>query len=208
MNLLGWLARSKFIAKTARAPDRSPFGATASRMMSHINRETSTDAVDRLAVNQGDCVLELGPGSGWGIRAFATRQPRRMIGVEISPRFRAELKALELPIPFDIHGSDAIDMSDFLENDSVDRVLAVNVVYFLNPLDDYVNELYRVMAKDSHGLLACKFDLVRSNHDAVFVNKDARAITNAFEAGGFAVSREQIDLGEEMKSYTAIHFRK
>jgi cyclopropane fatty-acyl-phospholipid synthase-like methyltransferase len=208
MNIIGWLTRTRFVSKNARSPGRTFFGAKAAQIMTNANRQTSEDAAARLAVEKQHCVLELGPGSGWAMRSFAAERPARLVGVEISARFRAELAALDLPMEIEIHDADAVDMSGFLQAGSVDRLLAVNVVYFLHPLGTYADELFRVMAPGGRGILACKFELIRTNNDKVFVNKDAQAVVATFEAAGFTVTRESVDLGSRMKSYTAIHISK
>lgn len=208
MKLLERLSRMRFLSRNARAPGRTFVGAKASQFMTKVNRQTSEDAARRLGVGTNHCVLELGPGSGWGIRALAAAKPKRLVGVEISPRFRAELSAVQLPVKLELFGEDAIDMRAFLSDGAVDRLLAVNVVYFLDPLPAYAAELYRVMATGGQGILACKLDRVQDNHDDVFVNKDQKAIVGTFEDAGFTVSAEAVDLGDPLKNYTAIHIRK
>jgi cyclopropane fatty-acyl-phospholipid synthase-like methyltransferase len=176
--------------------------------MTHGNRVTSEDAASRLEIDEDHCVLEIGPGSGWGMRVLASYKPKRLVGVEISPRFRSELTALEFPMNFELHGDDALDMSGFFLDGSVDRLLAVNVVYFFDPLSAYAIELYRVMARCSRGLIACKMDLIETCNDAVFVNNDIQEISDIFEASGFKVLLEEVDLGSRTNNYTAIHLAK
>ena len=203
-----FLFGTNIVSRNMLAPGDGPLGAIAVRMMTRANRLTSEHAATRLDPNQDHCVLELGPGSGCGLRALASCEPKRLIGVEISARFRQELAALSLPTNLEIHGEDALDMSGFLDTGSVDRLLAVNVVYFLDPLTDYAVELFRVMGPGSRGLLACKSALIQSGHDNVFINKNLQAISKTFENSGFRVSAEDIDLRHPMASYTAIHLAK
>ena len=40
-----------------------------------------------------------------------------------------------------VRGEDAANLS-FLSDGSVDRVLGMNVIYFLNPLEDYLRSLF------------------------------------------------------------------
>lgn len=183
-------------------------GRRASEFMSQVNRRTSEDAARRLVIKPEHCVVELGPGSGWGLRAIAESQPKRLVGVEISPRFRRELAILDLEVPLEIYGQDAKDMRTFLGDGSVDRLLAINVVYFLDPLRAYADEFFRVMAPGARGLFAGKFNFIQENHDAVFVNKDCEAITDVLSEAGFDFRTEEVSVGEEIENYTAIEFSK
>jgi cyclopropane fatty-acyl-phospholipid synthase-like methyltransferase len=201
------LLATKIVARNMLAPGGGLLGAIASRMMTRGNRLQSEDAAERLDVDPDHSVLELGPGSGWGMRVLAEGNPKRLVGVEISARFRDELAGMGLSVDHEVHGDDALDMSRFLDDGSVDRMLAVNVAYFLDPLADYAGELFRVMAPGSRGLLACKA-AIKDAHDDVFVNKDLQAIADTFAQAGFRVSREEIDLGDPVASYTAIHLAK
>lgn len=205
---MGWLLSTRIMGRNLLAPGRGLLGRLASKGMTKSNRQTSEDAAARLGVAPGHTVVELGPGSGWGLRVLAAAKPERLIGVEISPRFRAELTNLDLPVNPEIRGEDAIDMSAFVQAGSVDRLLAVNVVYFLDPLADYAAEMHRVMTAGGRALLACKFHLIQGTHDQVFVNKDKAAIVAVFEAAGFTVSAEDIDLGARAANYTALHLQK
>ena len=199
--------RTEVLARNMLAPDGGLLGAIAAKRMTKGNRRQSEDAAARLATGQDHCVLELGPGSGWGTRILASGKPKRLVAVEVSARFRQELAALELPIGLEVRGDDAVDMSAFLETGSIDRMLAVNVVNFLDPLADYAAELFRVMAPGGRGLLASKSAIERA-HDGVFVNKDQQAIMAAFEQSGFRVSSEDIDLADPVANYTAGHLTK
>lgn len=99
-------------------------------------------------------------------------------------------------------------MSAIFEAGSVDRLLAVNVVYFLDPLKEYAAELYRIMAPGGRGLLACKFSSIEIGNDAVFINMDQPLIEGAFRAAGFSVTTEEIDLGNPDADYVAVSIEK
>ena len=86
--------------------------------------------------------------------------------------------------------------------------MAVNVVYFLEPLESYVNEFYRIIKKGGEGIIACKFHGVASFDDSVAVNKDIDFVTSSFEKGGFLVSHANVDLGSDFSKYTAIKIKK
>lgn len=206
--LVLWLLGKEAAARNLANPGDGMLGAFFAKKMSQGNRRQSEDAAERLEIGPDHCVLELGPGSGWGFRALAAGRPKRLIGVEVSARLRQELAGLGLSVDHEIRSDDAIDMSGFLADGSVDRLLAVNVVYFLDPLADYAAELFRVMAPGSRGLLACKFDAIKAGNDNVFLNKDQQTVSGIFENAGFGVSSEKIDSGDPLASYTAMHLTK
>jgi hypothetical protein len=108
----------------------------------------------------------------------------------------------------ELYDLDARDLSSVVASGSIDRVLAVNVVYFLDPLDVYARELYRVMAPKSRGILACKPKSIMTAHNSVFVNKDMNSIMDAFRHQGFTVTKEFVDLGNPIESYVALHINK
>jgi len=208
--LVGAFMNTSIIARNMREPGTGVLGRLARGMMERNNRLSAQDAARRLEISAGHCVLELGPGSGWAWPEIGKANPSRLVGVEISDRFRRELAELapSLPLRPEIHDTDAIDMSGFLDDGAVDRLLAVNVVYFLNPLPAYVAELARVLKPGARGLLAGKFLAVAGAQPEIFVNTDPDAIMACFTEGGFSVESEEIDLGSPARSYTALHLER
>lgn len=138
---------------------------------------------------------------------MAKVKPARLVAVEISEQFRNDLVKLSLPVKLELHGSDARDMSAFLPDDSVDRLLAVNVVYFLDPLPLYVKEIKRVMKPGGRAILACK-RTATLGHPDVFKNKDIKEIVRLFGDAGFTVTTEFFDLGGPALDYTSIDIVK
>ena len=208
--LVATFMNTSIIARNMREPGAGVLGRLARGMMERNNRLSAQDAARRLEISAGHCVLELGPGSGWAWSEIGKANPSRLVGVEISDRFRQELAQLapSLPLRPEIHDTDAIDMSGFLDDGAVDRLLAVNVVYFLNPLPAYVAELARVLKPGARGLLAGKFLAVAGAQPEIFVNTDPDAIMACFTEGGFSVESEEIDLGSPARSYTALHLER
>ena len=200
------------LQQNMRAPSGSALGWLATRLMGKVNFPTIEDAVRRLGVADGECVVELGAGDGVGVRALAAagRKGLDVWAVEISARFRATLLATTALPPSRVVDADAKAMP-FLASGSVDKVLAVNVVYFLDPLPVYLEELHRVLRPKTGVLLfACKFNLVSSN-SAPFVNVALAPVVAAMKEAGFEVSVEEVDLsglGDAKYSYTAIKGRK
>lgn len=199
-----------------QAPQQGLFGMIASYVMNSANKLTTEDAVRRLDIQKNSCVVELGPGHGFGLLAISgAHSPSRLIGVEISPKFREELKmkikASNIKVntvnDVEVYGDDARDMKAFLSPNSVDNLLAVNVVYFLDPLQSYAEEMYRVMKVGGRGLLACK-PAAAMGHDDVFKNKDFDKVVTVFKQAGFDVTREEVKLGNPLADYTAINICK
>lgn len=204
--IVPFLLRHTSIAENFRSPKSGLLGWLSVQIMNAANRATSVDAAQRLNITSSDVVLELGPGSGWGMREIAKRNPRRLIGIEVSERFRKELS--ELPFNKEIYNSDCIDCSSFLSAKSVDKLLAINVVYFLSPLPNYAIEIYRVMKPNSHGIIGCKPRSITEGNHNIFVNKSTCYIKSCFEDAGFKVYQEKIDIGNPMNNYVALHIRK
>ena len=210
-----------FIA--AMAPSmRSPSGITgwfARRLMRSANPESTRYAFrHRLNNNNlessssGGVFVELGAGEGSGLLALTehedpSRIPSAIHLVEISDVMRAELERVvreDLPESvrasdtlIEVHGEDCRSMP-YLGDDSVDTVFAMNVVYFLDPLRDYLGELHRVLKPGTGEIVwGCKFDKVPKDNE-VFVNVREDEIVRMMEETGFEVTSEAIDVAAAM----------
>ena len=192
------------LGENLRAPGEGFFGNLAIKMMTKVNRKTSEDAVQRLKIRSGETFLELGPGLGWGLKESLRFEPGRVVGVEISEEFRKALSALDIANKIEVRSEDARDLSACLEDGSVHKLLAVNVVYFLNPLSDYAREIHRVLHPEGIALFACKFDVIRTADKSIFVNTDSEAIEKVLHAHDLSVRTERVDLGHPQMSYTAL----
>ena len=192
------------MAENLRSPGSGVLGNIAIQMMTKVNRKTSEDAAQRLNIQSGETVVELGPGFGWGLRASLAFSPERLVGVEISQTFRNALSASDIAQSIELRSDDARDLSAFLEKGSVDKILAVNVIYFLTPLAEYAREIKRILDSDGIALLACKFDLVRNADTSVFANIEPEKIKEVFNTQGLSVREEQVDLGNPKVSYLAL----
>ena len=206
--MLQYFFSFKFFAANMRAPSTGFMGFITSTIMTNGNKVSEQHLVSGLNIISTDTVVELGPGNGWGILAAAKFLPQRLVAVEISPRFREDLSRLDLPVKLEIYGADARDMSEFLESDSVDKLFGLNVVYFLDPLEDYARELFRVMKKGGQGVFGCKLQIVHQGDEEYFKNKDLEKIAIALRTVGFRVETMFVDLKNETDNYHAIHFWK
>jgi hypothetical protein len=215
------------------SPSSGAIGWLASKVMTSANKITSQHVASQLKITKEDCVVELGPGNihliffiltlkfhcslfiesfksignGWGLQAIATYCPSRVVAVEISERFRNEILLLKLPMKIELHDADARNMQAFLNASSVDKLMAINVVYFLDPLIIYAKELYRVMKPGGIGIVACKYS-AQLGHSDVFKNKNIPLIVKIFQEAGFEVRVEKHSLGNPVSDYTSIEIVK
>ena len=99
-------------------------------------------------------------------------------------------------------------MSGFLKVGSIDYILAINVIYFLNPLEDYIKEMFRVIRPNGKILIVCKEAPLKNGHDSVFINKDINKMIEIITKVGFIVEKKNIDLKNKKFNYTAIIMKK
>ena len=193
-----------------RSPNQGIAGFLTMTLMERSNPPTILDAVKRLAPVDGDVVLEVGAGHGVGIRALMDTKRRLDIwAVEISPAFREKLRETTA-LPADrIVDADARSLS-FLADGSVDKVMAINVVYFLDPLADYLRELHRVLKPGGRLLFGCKWKAAQAlgmlGPAGPFKNKDQATVVEAMQAAGFEVTAVDVDLrtGDPRHNYAAL----
>jgi ubiquinone/menaquinone biosynthesis C-methylase UbiE len=150
--------------------------------------------VDTLYPSKGSVVVELGPGNGISLEhLLKTYAPKRVYGIDISERFRSLLqskfdnKITEEGI-VSIHDNDAKDLAFFKDN-SVDAVYALNVVYFLDPLKEYLQEIQRILkpsvGKVVFGVAEEAKRYGQKMEKSIFVNTDWDTILQAMKAAGF-----------------------
>ena len=202
------LLHTRVVSKNMLAPGEGVVGLITSLIMKKGNRRSSEDAWKRLNVQTGEVVLELGAGNGDGLKyVVAQHTPKRIVAVEISERFRGILTDLDIPM-MEIHGHDARDMSSFLHRGSVEKFLAMNVVYFLDPLEVYAREMKRILRRGrGRGLVGLKPSVIAGGNDDIFKNKNVTLIKRVFEKVGFKVEEEFVNMGTDLESYVALTLR-
>ena len=97
---------------------------------------------------------------------------------------------------------------NIVKDNSFDKLLAVNVIYFLHPIIDYAREFFRILKINGLGVLVCKFEGIKNFDNKVAPNKNLEDIVNAFEKAGFRVKTEFIKSNNTQKEYHAIYLRK
>lgn len=202
------LSNTELMTENMRSPKTLGLAWVARTLMNYSNEQVSIDIVNRMKIRVPDHVLELGVGNGLAIKEIAKISGNKIIGVEISPEFRRNLKKMKLPKNIVILGNDAKDLSNEVHDGSIDKLLAINVIYFLKPIKDYILEFKRILKKGGIGYLGCKFESIKNFDVEVAPNRSEREIISQLSKVGFNVSSEFIDLGEDRSRYTLIQFEK
>ena len=115
---------------------------------------------------------------------------------------------MKLPENIVILGNDAKDLSTEISDGSIDKLLAINVIYFLKPIGEYILEFKRILKKGGIGYLGCKFESIKNFDVEVAPNRSEKEIISQLSKVGFNVSSKFIDLGEDRSRYTLIQFQK
>ena len=203
-----FLIHTELMTENMRSPKTIGLAWVARTLMNYSNAQVSIDIVSRMKLKKTDHVLELGVGNGLAIREIAKIIGNKIIGVEISAEFRRNLLKMKLPKNIVILENDAKDLSNKVPDGSIDKLLAINVIYFLKPIEEYILEFKRILKKGGIGYLGCKFESIKNFDIEVAPNRDERAIISQLSGVGFSVSSEFVDLGEDRSRYTFIRFEK
>ena len=203
-----FLQHTELMTENMRSPKTIGLAWVARTLMNYSNAQVSIDIVSRMKVKKTDHVLELGVGNGLAIKEIAKISENKIIGIEISAEFRKKLLNKQLPKNIVILENDAKDLSNEIPDGSIDKLLAINVIYFLKPLEEYILEFKRILKKGGIGYLGCKFESIKNFDIEVAPNRDEGAIITQLLNLGFSASSEFIDLGEDRSRYTLIKFEK
>ena len=203
-----FLQHTEWMTENMRSPKTIGLAWVARTLMNYSNAQVSIDIVSRMKLEKTDHVLELGVGNGLAIKEIAKIIGNKIIGVEISAEFRKKLLNKQLPKNIVILENDAKDLSKEIPDGSIDKLLAINVIYFLKPIEEYILEFKRILKKGGIGYLGCKFESIKNFDIEVAPNRDEGAIITQLLNLGFSASSEFIDLGEDRSRYTLIKFEK
>ncbi len=203
-----FLIHTELMTENMRSPKTIGLAWVARTLMNYSNAQVSIDIVNRMKLKKTDHVLELGVGNGLAIKEIAKISGINIIGIEISAEFRRNLLKMKLPKNIVILENDAKDLSKEIPDGSIDKLLAINVIYFLKPIEEYILEFKRILKKGGIGYLGCKFESIKNFDIEVAPNRDEGAIITQLLKLGFSASSEFIDLGEDRSRYTLIKFEK
>lgn len=198
-----------------RSPESGPKGFLAMALMKRFNAQSTREGIRRLQLKNSDTYVEIGAGNGDGLIALLnlsnhqsstkSTMPKRVVLIEISKRFRNELhkiiqKSNADTSHIEIHSKDCIEMP-YLNDNSVDKIFGMNVVYFLHPLEAYLQEMKRVLKPGGKIVFGCKFGSVPKQGATVeFVNVNRNEICNALSREGFDVSTEKVVVDEDIET--------
>ena len=206
VNLHKYFKNTRIMAENLRSPNSFFFGFIAKRLMLVGNQKVIEDSVQRLNVKTEDKILEIGSGNGQALIEILKKNPKQIKAIEISPIFRNHLKK-KFGNKIELFENDAKNLKDIINNSSIDKILLINVIYFLNPLDLYLKEFKRILNKDGVIFIAGKFEAVKTFNDNVFQNKQIKDLLKVLKKF-FKVSYEFVDLGDLNSRYYAIYLKK
>ena len=194
------------MAENLRSPNTFFFSFIAKRLMLVGNQKVIEDSVKRLNIKSEDKILEIGSGNGQALIEILKKNPKKIKVIEISPIFRNHLKN-KFGKKIEVYENDAKNLRGIINNNSIDKILLINVIYFLNPLELYLKELKRILNKDGTIFIAGKFEAVKTFDDNVFQNKKITDLLKVLQKF-FKVSYEFVDLGDLNSKYYAIYLKK
>ena len=202
------IKHTKLMTQNMRSPGNGFLGNIAKELMIVFNEFVYNDSIKKLNVKKNDNVIEIGSGNGQGIKKLLNLTSKNIISIEVSDTFRNKLIQKFKNQNVTILSNDAKNLSNIVKDNSFDKLLAVNVVYFLHPIIDYAREFFRILKINGLGVLVCKFEGIKNFDDKVAPNKNLEDIVNAFEKAGFGVKTEFIISNNTHKEYHAIYLRK
>ena len=206
INLHKFFKNTRIMAENLRSPNTFFFGFIAKRLMLVGNQKVIDDSVKRLNIKSEDKILEVGSGNGQALIEILKKNPKKIKVIEISPIFRNHLKN-KFGKKIEVYENDAKNLRGIINNSSIDKILLINVIYFLNPLELYLKELKRILNKDGTIFIAGKFEAVKTFDDNVFQNKKITELLKVLKKF-FKVSYEFVDLGDLNSRYYAIYLKK
>jgi len=180
------------VGQQLRCPSGHP-GMLVGHVMALINRAPNRLAIEALDVRPSDTVVELGFGPGMGIRQLSRAAPHgHVMGVDQSPEMlilasRANRRAIrEERVELSLGRFHALPWQD----GSVNKILAVNVVYFFRRSGEEFREARRILRRN--GAMAvyatdrstmCHWKFSGPDTHALL---DARSLRDLARRGGFA----------------------
>ena len=147
------IKHTKLMTQNMRSPGNGFLGNIAKELMIVFNEFVYTDSIKKLNVQKNDHVIEIGSGNGQGIKKLLELTSTEIVSIEVSDSFRSKLIQKFKNQNVTILSNDAKSLSDIIKDNSFDKLLAVNVIYFLHPIIDYAGEFFRILKIKSSSLI-------------------------------------------------------
>lgn len=197
------MAKSELVARQSAHPS-GLFGHLVARVMALDTAAVNRRAVERLAPQPGEHVLELGCGHGRTLRHVAERVGDGFVaGVDPSQVMLAVARGhLRREIAAGRARVDAGDAAHIPHADaSFDKAFSVHTLYFWPRLDDGLRELRRVLRPGGALLLAFRERdpaAVAELPASVYTLRSVDEVVNGLVAVGFQAPRSEIDGGSAL----------
>lgn len=122
---------------------RGLLGKAVARRLNKFNHASTSGAVDALAVADGDVVVDLGFGGGVGLRLLLDTKAALVHGVDFSPSMvdRAKREFRDDRLRLHTGSITALPLAD----DSVDGLITLNTIYFIDDLATAFAEIGRIV---------------------------------------------------------------
>ena len=172
-------------------------------LMAVVNDGPNRLAIDALQLSPGETVLELGFGPGWGLRTIAARtRGARVSGIDQSAKMVEQATRMnETAVS---SGRMALVQGKFSPlpwiDETFDKVLLVNALYFFDADGNDILETYRVLRRGGRFVIYVtsretmrKWPFAGPDTHRTF---DARDLSNILEKGGFRPTEINISVVE------------
>lgn len=169
-------------------------------LLRRSNSRQNAATVDRLAVQRGSAVLEIGFGPGDALSALIAHEPALLAGVDHSPLMVRRTTARLSPLSDATHIDLRLAGADLLPFDSgqFDLVFAVNSFHQWPDQAQCLAEIARVLRQGGQAVLSIRVFKDDSGFEARGDGERSAmaAESGLVEAGFHGVRREDVDLGD------------
>lgn len=167
----------------------SMMGWIAEKGMDKSNAPMAREMVRLSGVKPEAIIVELGPGSGYvSDELLQTKNPKKIYGVNISEDSIGQLeKKFPNETRLSFHKDDARHLP-FIKDSSVDCVYGMNTIYFLDPLQDYMTEVHRILKPGGTmlwGVTDAVKEVAEETKNEQYMNTDWQKCIAAMEESNF-----------------------
>ena len=201
------IKNTSLMAENMREPRHYFFGYIAKKIMLMSNQRIIEDSVKRLEITNIDTVLEIGSGNGQAIKEILKKKPKNVFAIEISSIFRKLLENKFSNEDIKIINCDAKNLKHYINDKTIDKLLLINVIYFLDPIELYLDEFKRILKDDGLVLIAGRFKAVQSFDKNIFKHIELESLLKILNKH-FLVTCNEIDLKKQKTQYHAIILQK